>query len=175
MPGSSFILTLDTLGPAIEILAPLYTIPGVETVVWVTGSEPLALDHTVYTVDAAGVRRDLILEHLGDRLRLVSNFDGYALGTTRIYAQVLDEVRNRSALVLKTMNVLESARIRASLTTSIRPVILGGRPRSVAMATTARTLAMHTTGRHMALRDAGRSVKVSSKSRRIEVKDDAAD
>ena len=103
--NNSFMLTLDTTGPSIDILAPSYTTPQTNDEITVLGNETLSTFQNIYIVDSAGVRRDYSFEYRTDRFVGLVPWNGYPYGAATIYAQIQDEVNNISVLTSKRIDV----------------------------------------------------------------------
>lgn len=106
MDHNHFLLTFDTIGPEIEIYMPTYATPNVDNEIIVQGSELLALWQDFYFTDAHGTRHDFIFAYNGDHFVGIVRFNQFALGVATLYAQVKDEVYNQSALILKSLNII---------------------------------------------------------------------
>jgi hypothetical protein len=120
--AASFTLELDTTGPQIEILAPLYTLPEIETEVIIQANEVLAPNAEIWVIDSLGERYDVTFSHEGDRFSGIIKFTEFPLGVAWIYALVRDEVHNLSNLVTKSINIRLSANIEMQVSSKVREI-----------------------------------------------------
>ena len=109
--AGSFFLMLDTTGPEIEVYMPSYATPHVDSEIIVQGNEKLAPWQDFYFIDAAGTRHDFIFAHNGDRFIGIVRFNQFAVGVATLYAQVKDEVNNLSALVTKSLSIIQGGEL----------------------------------------------------------------
>jgi hypothetical protein len=122
---SSYIyLTLDTTPPEIDIFTPNYTTNSARTEITVTSNEPLAQWQDVYIIDSLGRRHDVVFRNDGDELVGEIIFDGYPLGISTVYARVMDEVGNKSALASKSFNIVSSETLTISLSESVNDIVI---------------------------------------------------
>jgi hypothetical protein len=118
---SSYIyLTLDTTPPDIEIITPNYTTTSANTEIRVVSNEPLEHWQDIYIIDSLNKRHDVTFRHEGDELVGNIYFQGYPLGMVTVYARVMDDVHNKSALVSKSMLIISEERLTISLSDSER-------------------------------------------------------
>lgn len=107
--AGSFVLELDTTGPAVDIYMPSYSTPESLDEIVVQATEPIAEWQEFYFVDAEGHRQDVIFSHDGDRYVGNVRFNQFPLGIATFYAQVRDEVLNPSPVRTKAINVIQGA------------------------------------------------------------------
>ncbi|MGP4063102.1 hypothetical protein [Halobacillus sp. H74] len=105
--SGSFQLELDTKGPDIELTAPNYTTSSAKTDIWIYGNEELSPYQDFYFIDAAGDRRNVLFEHLGDRFHGVMYFNDFPIGISTLYVQVKDKVDNLSNVETVSINISE--------------------------------------------------------------------
>ena len=106
--SSYILLELDTTEPNIEILAPTYTIPDIITEITIQSDEEIDLYQEVYIVDSNGNTHILNCSYDGDSLIYQGYLNQLSFGTAIIYARIRDIVHNQSALVNKSISILES-------------------------------------------------------------------
>ena len=130
--ASYFELTLDTTGPVVTFALNTFTVQGVECDITVLSNELLSAEaQTVYVIDAAGKKHNLILTISADGMSYTgtTNFNDCAAGIATVYAQLQDDVGNVSNLASAAINILaasvyycdgdiKAANIRTSFTTS---------------------------------------------------------
>lgn len=121
--SSSFALELDTTSPVIEIVSPQYTIPQIETDIFVRASEGLSAYQEFYIIDAQNRRHDLIFYHDGDQYHGIHNFNDIALGIAKIYARVKDDVGNISSLEMAPINVRMPAAVKVEVYELTRSIV----------------------------------------------------
>lgn len=114
--ASFFNLELDTTPPLISIIAPKYTVPGVETDILVISNEVLAEYQDVYVIDSSGKKYVLIFDHQGDQLSGKCNFNECSIGIATIYARAKDNVLNLSDIATATIDVRQSAKVFVTIT-----------------------------------------------------------
>jgi hypothetical protein len=106
---ASFIkLALDISPPKVEILSPNYTTTQAKTEIRVSCNEVLDTWQDIYIIDSLGNRHDLTFRYEENEFVGVLYFTDYPYGIATIYAQVRDDVYNKSALLSKTINIVGS-------------------------------------------------------------------
>lgn len=122
---ASFIkLALDISPPKVEILSPNYTTTTAKTEIRVSCNEVLDTWQDIYIVDSLGNRHDLTFRYDNNEFVGELYFNDYPYGISTIYAQVRDDVYNKSALVSKTINIVGSETLTISISESINLVKL---------------------------------------------------
>lgn len=103
-----FILTLDTTGPNLEIIAPNYTIPRIENDIIIRSNEILtSAFQDIYFIDSKGLRYDLTFAYNGNEYVGKVKFNNVNTGIGILYAVLKDEVYNSSETASHTINVLK--------------------------------------------------------------------
>lgn len=118
-----FTVTLDTTGPRVEIIAPMYTIPGILNEIYVIADEPLLQWQELYVIDSAGLRYDMVFAYQDDHYYGLVDFQFCNFGIATIYAQLKDEVGNISALVSKAIEIQPVALARVEIENDARLLI----------------------------------------------------
>lgn len=103
-----FILNLDTTEPEVEINSPVYTTPNIVTEITIQSNEKLSSYQDIYIVDSEGNTHILDCLYQGDHFVYKGYLNQLSFGMAVIYAQLKDEVENKSALVSKSINIMES-------------------------------------------------------------------
>lgn len=100
-----FILTLDTTPPNGNLEIPDYIESGVSFQVIVTSDEPLRQEfvHEIYIIDSKNNRYDLDYAIEQQRLVSIATARFYARGTATIYAEIYDEVLNKSEVLFDSI------------------------------------------------------------------------
>jgi hypothetical protein len=106
---SSFIqITLDTTSPTIEVFAPNETTTETNTIYRVEANEHLSNLQNFYFRDSNGLRHDVTLQFFGTYFEGTVTFSNFSDGMATFYAQVFDDVLNKSNLVTHSTNVVET-------------------------------------------------------------------
>lgn len=106
---SSYIqLVLDTTSPTVEVFAPNETTTETDTTYRVEANEQLANIQNFYFRDSKGLRHNVTLQYFGTYYEGIVSFGNFSEGMATFYAQVYDEVLNKSILVEHTTNVVET-------------------------------------------------------------------
>ena len=158
--ASYFNLILDTTPPAIEIIAPSYTIPNRITEITVLTNEELSNYQEIYIIDSHNVRHDVIFDFQGNKFIGLVDFCDYSFGIATIFARVKDSVFNLSGLVSKTINILQVMQVDLDISESTRGI---GCIESVRALETSEEI------RAVAVQEIIRQVVVSEQVRPIEV------
>jgi len=172
MSSSSFELILDTTPPDISITAPSYTIPQVDTDIVVQASEALS-GQEIYFIDTSGARYDYLFTLNGDAYDGVVQFNDVACGIGTLYAKVWDDVRNASALVSRSINILPSAQFTTDGVDSSRLVATAEDQRVVAAAETERRVDAGGMIRELTGQSSDRVIDSTDGARKVEVAVDA--
>lgn len=106
-----FFLELDTTPPNIEIYIPSYTNQNNYEEIRIVSNEILSYKQNFYIIDGYGQRYDLNLEYKDTEFIGKYRFNLIPLGIVSIYAQVEDETGNKSDLIYKTINIIDSPRL----------------------------------------------------------------
>jgi predicted amino acid-binding ACT domain protein len=129
--AGSFVLTLDTTGPDIEISIPSYSTKSVNNQIVVQGTEPLAPWQDFYFIDAAGERHNFIFSHDNDRFIGLVRFNQFALGVAVFYAHAKDVADNSSPLSTKAINILQGSYMTVHGTIIVRPMVVSFSTRNI--------------------------------------------
>lgn len=106
---TSFIqLELDTTQPTIEVFAPNETTTLTDTTYRVEANETLANIQNFYFKDSSGVKHNVTLTYNGTYFEGLVSFDYFREGMATFYAQVYDEVLNKSSVIMHYVNVVET-------------------------------------------------------------------
>lgn len=115
---------MDISPPKVEILSPNYTTTQARTEITISSNETLDTWQDIYIVDSLGNRHDLTFRYDNNEFVGELYFNDYPYGISTIYAQVRDDVYNKSALVSKTINIVGSETLTISISESINLVKL---------------------------------------------------
>lgn len=115
MSQSYILLTLDTTAPDVELLLPNFTTNQARTEIRVVANESLLPWHEIYVIDSLGRRHNLTFKHEDDEFVGVVVFSDYPMGIATVYATVKDSVGNQSALVSKSIRIVESETLSITL------------------------------------------------------------
>jgi hypothetical protein len=119
---SSFItLVLDTTSPTIEVFAPNDTTTETVTLYRIEANEPLSNIQNFYFRDSNGLRHDVTLQFFGTYFEGNISFSNFSDGMATFYAQVFDEVLNKSNLVQHNTNVVETREDHEVVTDVAKP------------------------------------------------------
>lgn len=122
--ASFFELILDTNSPKLEIIAPQYTSPDINTEIIIESSEPLLNYQDIYIIDNLGIRHDIILNFNVTELTGKVRLNDFPLGIATIYCRLKDEVGNLSELVSKTINITEGNVLKIYLEEQFNNIVL---------------------------------------------------
>lgn len=101
-----FTLELDTTSPILTIHSPSYSVPENVIEVRILSNESLSLFQDIYTIDVEETRRDYIFQKISDTELLgYIDLQTYPIGFMSIYAQLSDDVSNKSILTRRVVNV----------------------------------------------------------------------
>ena len=133
--ASYFELELDTTPPQLTIIAPNYTIIGLDTDITIESNEALSSYQDIYIIDSLGVKHNRTFLKVDENtFQETINFSNIAHGIATIYCRLKDESDNMSSIYSKTINVLfenentvimTSAVGKCALTTKIGRVGMG--------------------------------------------------
>lgn len=104
--GSFFTLELDTTAPYIEINMPSYSDPYANNPIRVSSNEKIGSMNEIYLIDSNGNRFDLILNKSNKELYGNVILNKLSIGIATLYAQLDDEVGNKSNLASKSINII---------------------------------------------------------------------
>ena len=101
-------VVLDTTSPTINIYAPNETTTETLTLYRVESNEKLTNLQNFYFIDSQGVRHNVFFQYFGNYFEGNVNFSFFSNGLATFYAEVYDEVLNKSSFVNHTTNVIET-------------------------------------------------------------------